>query len=119
MTSYEMRISDWSSDVCSSDRPGAPQPRLRPDEAGRLDDVDRHSQASGEAQDGAGVLGNVRLEQDEAHARLITAERRFANQIGRASRRENVCPYVWILEVAVSLKQKRTYNTRTVTRVKT
>src|SRR3546814_12988272 len=79
MTSYEMRISDWSSDVCSSDRPGAPQPRLRPDEAGRLDDVDRHSQASGEAQDGAGVLGNVRLEQDEAHARLITAERRFAN----------------------------------------
>src|SRR3546814_12580997 len=52
-----MRISDWSSDVCSSDL----------------------SQASGEAQDGAGVLGNVRLEQDEAHARLITAERRFAN----------------------------------------
>src|SRR3546814_12921552 len=25
-TAYEMRISDWSSDVCSSDLPGRPQP---------------------------------------------------------------------------------------------
>src|SRR3546814_6661072 len=29
-TAYEMRISDWSSDVCSSDLPFAPSPRRRP-----------------------------------------------------------------------------------------
>src|SRR3546814_7545832 len=28
-TAYELRISDWSSDVCSSDLHGAPQARLR------------------------------------------------------------------------------------------
>src|SRR3546814_19884869 len=26
-TAYEMRISDWSSDVCSSDRPPVPSPQ--------------------------------------------------------------------------------------------
>src|SRR3546814_11048743 len=29
-TAYEMRISDWSSDVCSSDLPGAARPRWGP-----------------------------------------------------------------------------------------
>src|SRR3546814_5980784 len=40
-TAYEMRISDWSSDVCSSDllslpgsRPGNPCPSLTPDLSG-------------------------------------------------------------------------------------
>src|SRR3546814_5173959 len=28
-TAYEMRISDWSSDVCSSDLPGAQRAELR------------------------------------------------------------------------------------------
>src|SRR3546814_13905069 len=45
-TAYEMRISDWSSDVCSSDlgyRPGEIEPhidiflaRVHPDDAGRV-----------------------------------------------------------------------------------
>src|SRR3546814_5816325 len=36
-TAYEMRISDWSSDVCSSDLggPAAAAPRLRPQERRR------------------------------------------------------------------------------------
>src|SRR3546814_8110113 len=34
-TAYEMRISDWSSDVCSSDLPGFPQVRCLPDLACR------------------------------------------------------------------------------------
>src|SRR3546814_8289026 len=29
-TAYEMRISDWSSDVCSSDLPAAPRAGCRP-----------------------------------------------------------------------------------------
>src|SRR3546814_5164072 len=33
-TSYEMRINDWSSDVCSSDRVA-----IRDDLAGRIDDL--------------------------------------------------------------------------------
>src|SRR3546814_8981499 len=36
-TAYEMRISDWSSDVCSSDRPG-----LAVDREGGVVDGDRH-----------------------------------------------------------------------------
>src|SRR3546814_2001678 len=33
-TAYEMRISDWSSDVCSSDLPGDPLPGLLHDSVG-------------------------------------------------------------------------------------
>src|SRR3546814_19313261 len=32
-TAYEMRISDWSSDVCSSD---LPREGIQPDEAGKI-----------------------------------------------------------------------------------
>src|SRR3546814_12110237 len=34
-TAYEMRISDWSSDVCSSDLPRPEAARLPPDRAAR------------------------------------------------------------------------------------
>src|SRR3546814_5604353 len=33
-TAYEMRISDWSSDVCSSDLAAAPLPRIVSDASG-------------------------------------------------------------------------------------
>src|SRR3546814_9126338 len=36
---YEMRISDWSSDVCSSDLCGVPLPDLRAQASRRLRDV--------------------------------------------------------------------------------
>src|SRR3546814_14233902 len=36
-TAYEMRISDWSSDVCSSDLSGRVQPLERPDAPPRQD----------------------------------------------------------------------------------
>src|SRR3546814_4628239 len=42
-TAYEMRISDWSSDVCSSDLPGGPAQSRRGDEpAGGAVDLARH-----------------------------------------------------------------------------
>ena len=41
--------------------PGAAEVAVGDVEAGRLDDVDRHGEAGGEAQHGAGVLRNVRL----------------------------------------------------------
>src|SRR3546814_5019913 len=76
-TAYEMRISDWSSDVCSSDltrhcdrlRARTGFPLTKPSSLNRF----------------AGVL------------RPVQADNRFktpSNQIGRASCRERVCQYV-------------------------
>src|SRR3546814_10163152 len=83
-TAYELRISDWSSDVCSSDlaqaagrsglRPGLVQPGIQ------------HAREGGQARRqpvcraaGAGRRIEQRVEPDE---------------IGRASCRERVCQYV-------------------------
>src|SRR3546814_3964543 len=72
-TAYEMRISDWSSDVCSSDL-------LRHHPADR---------ACGSGDGGcAGRSRGVAPDQpDDRRDRLI-------GQIGRASCRERVCQYV-------------------------
>src|SRR3546814_3998759 len=81
-TAYEMRISDWSSDVCSSDlhADGRDEgrrvhPSRRPEGAPghRLDLVDR---------------GEHPVHLDEALTKLAQVE------IGRASCRERVCQYV-------------------------
>src|SRR3546814_5752141 len=82
-TAYEMRISDWSSDVCSSDLlPGRPGDRLL--DAGR----DRIVQALSRPLllDAAPGLSD----------RDRGGRRRGAHgeQIGRASCRERVCQYV-------------------------
>src|SRR3546814_4452638 len=70
-TAYEMRISDWSSDVCSSDLPA-----LRGDlVVGR---VDRRELAVGEV--------------DELLRHALRGQP--VGKIGRASCRERVCQYV-------------------------
>src|SRR3546814_4788676 len=81
-TAYEMRISDWSSDVCSSDLLFEQQRRLEAQCA-----LDRLLL---QQLDGGGVEGVlvVRLEDEQAE-RLLTGD-----QIGRASCRERVCQYV-------------------------
>src|SRR3546814_10429081 len=87
-TAYEMRISDWSSDVCSSDL------------------HDGSSQEAGSA----GVVGLAlrggRLERRLPAAMRVHGHRprvsgqvaahalRIGDQIGRASCRERVCQYV-------------------------
>src|SRR3546814_8235583 len=75
-TAYEMRISDWSSDVCSSDLR-----ETEPEEAkgARLGNSDR-----GRA--GLRVIDEVPI---AVHTRRI-----LHAQIGRASCRERVCQYV-------------------------
>src|SRR3546814_1212200 len=91
-TAYEMRISDWSSDVCSSD--------LIPDHgerrAGR-DPCGPHPCAAGR---GRAHRGGRR--RDRRGGR-----KRGGGEIGRASCRERVCQYVWISVVAVALKKKK------------
>src|SRR3546814_9083326 len=84
-TAYEMRISDWSSDVCSSDLGDPPLTAVEIDEIASADI------------DSAGAVSDrpfvQQVEVDEARQRLaqrpgiIKAER----QIGRASCRERVC----------------------------
>src|SRR3546814_10170622 len=88
-TAYEMRISDWSSDVCSSD--------LSPKREGgdimtdrltirRPDDWHVH------LRDGA-MLAHVAPYTARQFARAIV-DAQACREIGRASCRERVCQYV-------------------------
>src|SRR3546814_3100396 len=78
-TAYEMRISDWSSDVCSSDLPRNAMASLRV--------------AAGPCDAGAMPLHRPvrRLPALLATTLLLAA---CTAQIGRASCRERVCQYV-------------------------
>src|SRR3546814_6509656 len=69
-TAYEMRISDWSSDVCSSDLLAFPN-------------------LEGDVPDGAEAPRALAIDD----ADLLDAQHRRM-QIGRASCRERVCQYV-------------------------
>src|SRR3546814_6720960 len=80
-TAYEMRISDWSSDVCSSDL-RVKLPFVQPArQTARL--------ALGDAQPGAGKM--LRKRRNQMRQQIRPQRRR---QIGRASCRERVCQYV-------------------------
>src|SRR3546814_2326354 len=84
-TAYEMRISDWSSDVCSSDlrRPTNPErPRTAPGLPRRLRLLAMTNLT------GRTSLGPARV--DRGFHRQPDAQRK----IGRASCRESVCQYV-------------------------
>src|SRR3546814_13384657 len=115
-TAYEMRISDWSSDVCSSDLLRLSHFRRRkrcgvgsqcnppcPAHARRTDTADTAQSGSDQA---------VRPCYPECHrldgrcsaGRLC---RLCPTEIGRASCRERVCQYGEISVVAVSLKKKK------------
>src|SRR3546814_2744577 len=86
---YELRISDWSSDVCSSDLLlAALLPRVEPDAVVRdlqLQVLPGHAQRDG---DGCclGVAANVR-------ERLSRQQEEFEREIGRGSCRESVCQH--------------------------
>src|SRR3546814_5487248 len=79
-TAYEMRISDWSSDVCSSDLGAIQRIGL---------DVQRQI-AIGLAR--GGLAADQR--QCQHHERQNAQDRQVAGEIGRASCRERVCQYV-------------------------
>src|SRR3546814_15481753 len=89
-----MRISDWSSDVCSSD--------LR----------DAHlweslQEAIHQLVGNAGLAGAASAgEADDGRQKPGLGTRLLRSQIGRASCRERVCQYVSISVVAVSIKKK-------------
>src|SRR3546814_8441954 len=114
-TAYEMRISDWSSDVCSSDLPPVSDlfgARLVEEGVIDGDFVAQHrdefiahleeefklgaNYKANKADWFAGRWTGLYAPKDEAGAR----------QIGRASCRERVCKDVLISVVAVTLKKK-------------
>src|SRR3546814_4898939 len=91
-TAYEVRISDWSSDVCSSDLSldavgqvmSDSAPNLRP----ALDGVARISESVNRRDD------MLRTLLSDANDVAGTLAERGPQEIGRASCRERVCQYV-------------------------
>src|SRR3546814_12389964 len=105
-----MRISDWSSDVCSSDltrqvdrfvdveRIGAAMAHITEGAATRT--LVAHDHERGRAF--AKALAYVRARGLFAHSMQIMLAQDFLDEIGRASGRERVCQYGSISVVAVS-----------------
>src|SRR3546814_2512116 len=90
-TAYEMRISDWSSDVCSSDLQAEQQARLRSRPTHNqlmLPLLGAIAEAGGRARPGDVY--------DKLAEQLAVPEdvRQQSKKIGRASCRERVCQYV-------------------------
>src|SRR3546814_13397342 len=104
-----MRISDWTSDVCSSDLAAQwlsvlPEPpharvlRAASDRAGRI----------------PGPCHADRIDADRTRLPRGAEHRRGSDrsEIGRASCRERVCQYVSISVVHVALQKQKTENTK-------
>src|SRR3546814_17906988 len=106
-----MRISDWSSDVCSSDLHG---PHRRPQALGKTDRhaVERRANVLHRASRGDRRVEHPGAVQVQAQAMLAREGRGL--EIGRASCRERVGQYVSISVVAVSSK-KKTYTSQNQT----
>src|SRR3546814_4532285 len=79
-TAYEMRISDWSSDVCSSDL-SMPQARSQRE-------IARDLLAA------RGILRLAELRAAGVTAATVSRMEKDGEEIGRASCRERVCQYV-------------------------
>src|SRR3546814_13779569 len=123
-TAYELRISDWSSDVCSSDLSDVRHRSLGhnacPEDAGQArwrptrfklvrETVGRHAQgqrelralAAGAVEKAPVATGRNRIRSPGARAAESHPQ---SKEIGRASCRERVCKYVKIRGGAVTLK---------------
>src|SRR3546814_7296677 len=95
-TAYEMRISDWSSDVCSSDLharlQAAPQLLLM------LPGTERRAHHMGGSVVPVGMPVDLVVHQQMAGQHLaehaLTLVARTGDQHGRASCRERVCQFV-------------------------
>src|SRR3546814_6535527 len=104
-TAYEMRISDWSSDVCSSDLMVHHPHRDLGDAGRKLLIFDAIELIDGDAAEQRGVDGLIAIKRFQAiefeaaqfaigDNEKIAAATRRVEEIGRASCRERVCQYV-------------------------
>src|SRR3546814_4226851 len=108
-TAYEMRISDWSSDVCSSDlddadddhqraddQPQRPEPRV-PTLLLAMLVIAAETLARRRALQPIPACADLRDHSGEARLAMSITKRYFTSlfsKIGRASCRERVCEYV-------------------------
>src|SRR3546814_17274475 len=94
-----MRISDWSSDVCSSDLP----------ESANLPEAvaERWADQWGDAIVAAAAAAWSGPPPIDLSFAAEPGDEEWADEIGRASCRERVCQYVKISVVAVSQKKKQ------------
>src|SRR3546814_18978175 len=90
-----MRISDWSSDVCSSD---LARIHITPSAKQHFASISRRFSS-------ITVAAPVRVTGSARPSALVRSSPLM--KIGRASCRERVCQYVSISVVAVSLKKKK------------
>src|SRR3546814_10178409 len=99
-TAYEMRISDWSSDVCSSDLAFETAPEIHAIGLGNKNPFDFSFFPTDEKNAIAsyGLLEQYLFEPDAAILKSgsfkLISERLHLRKIGRASCRERVCQYV-------------------------
>src|SRR3546814_13273794 len=111
-TAYEVRISDWSSDVCSSDLLWSREPALVKAAQKRQTCLPERSRHRGKITSWTSPL--------RSSCRLRSGNP--VSKIGRAACRERVCQYVSISVVAGTLKKKNItyqhliYNTRVTTK---
>src|SRR3546814_19243327 len=96
-TAYEIRISDWSSDVCSSDL----IPELSTSCKGSL------AQAAPQAPHWTAHARAETRRTLEPRSRASFSSGPRRRQIGRASCRERGCMHVLIMVVTAALKKKR------------
>src|SRR3546814_13524923 len=108
-----MRISDWSSDVCSSDLGDAkPLTRDQACPSGRRQIQVPPISAAARGMSDQGK-GEAKRPSTALNAKAASAAR-LPRQIGSATCRERVCQYVSISVVAVSLQNKSHYTTETL-----
>src|SRR3546814_12713596 len=102
-----MRISDWSSDVCSSDLLFKMERLVRGDAVFIAGAVGDHRPRADRDQYLARRHRSSADQQGVWAGHRSTVEHDLDAEIGRASCRERVCQDVEIVEVAVSLKKKK------------
>src|SRR3546814_5994090 len=95
-TAYEMRISDWSSDVCSSDLPSSVLMNIIPAKVAGVERIVMMTPTPGGEINpvvmAAAHIGGVDEIWRVGGAQAIAAL--AYGKIGRAACRERVCPYV-------------------------
>src|SRR3546814_5415644 len=117
-TAYEMRISDWSADVCSSDLVASDVAARGLDVKGvshvfnfdapwHPDDYVHRIGRTGRAGAKGRAFTLITPSDDEAIDNIQKLTGTTIEEIGRASCRERVCKYVEISVVAVSLKTNK------------
>src|SRR3546814_17859386 len=114
-TAYEMRISDWSSDVCSSDLECRfPACWRTPALTARRRRLRNTKCRCGRTERPILLAWPARSQRPESEAHRCQTRRAVAHRssagadkIGRATCRERVCQYVKVTGVAGSLKTKK------------